>query len=85
MQLIPHPCNPLAPKKKSVTLGFARYRTPILVALRMTTRSRFVILVGTNQPRSAKIMLTERGNNLTAATEEQRRTWAARRPPMSFK
>ena len=32
-----------------------------LVALRMTPRSRFAILVGTNQPRSAKIMLTERG------------------------
>ena len=32
-----------------------------LVASRMTPRSRFAILVGTNQPRSAKIMLTERG------------------------
>jgi hypothetical protein len=32
-----------------------------VVALRMTPRSRFAILVGTNQPRSAKIMLTERG------------------------
>ena len=32
-----------------------------VVALRMTPRSRFAILVGTSQPRSAKIMLTERG------------------------
>ena len=32
-----------------------------VVALRMTPRSRFAILVDTNQPRSAKIMLTERG------------------------
>src|ERR1700730_13409272 len=45
----------------------ARHRQAVLqhdrkvVALRMTPRSRFAILVGTNQPRSAKIMLTERG------------------------
>jgi hypothetical protein len=33
MQLIPHPCNPQAPKMKNAKLGFARYHTPMLAVM----------------------------------------------------